>query len=58
MSKQSLTECILKAITDYDDLFQDLSVPTKRELANFISGWLKNAIETETVDLELDKKGK
>ncbi len=59
MDKQSLRECIFEGLQAADN------VPMTKEMdidngfvASFLAGWILASIRYETVDLELDKKGK
>ncbi len=45
MEKQSLKECIKKFLDDFGYVYDDAFI-------NYLTGWLKSAIENETVDLK------
>ncbi len=53
MDKQSLRECVLDGLLEVANIDKDLDFA-----ASFLAGWILGAIRYETVDLELDKKGK
>ncbi len=53
MNKQNLRECILDGLIEVGNIDKDLDFA-----ASFLAGWILGSIRYETVDLELDKKGK
>ncbi len=60
MDKQTLRECILDGLLEVGSI-EDTFINKDENLdfaASFLAGWLLGAIRYETVDLEVDKKGK
>ncbi len=60
MDKQSLKECILDGLLEVANI-EDTFINKDENLAfaaSFLAGWILGAIRYETVDLDLDKKGK
>ncbi len=60
MDKQTLRECIFDGLLEVCSM-EGTFINKDDNLdftASFLAGWLWGAIRYETVDLELDKKGK
>ncbi len=63
MENPTLKECILDGLLEVDNIKNTFIDKDKMDedldfVATFLAGWILGAIRYQTVDLELDKKGK